>query len=366
MKQVIIPLRERFTDELATCYVRCDDEIESELADAEALVDVTLYTNTKTFSIYNLENFGRTRIIGMSNTIERIYVFDVSNIIIEGNYPNRLRGLSYNSSTFIKLPPLPQSLYYLNMENCMLEELPELPEELELLYCRSNFLRVLPKLPNTLTTLCCDKNLLQVLPKLPDNLHQLHCNDNLLESLPELPKSLSDLYCDYNKLTKLPSLSDSDLKLLSCNGNKITHLPRLPPTLKYLYCDDNTDLLYLPLLSHRMRDFTYNNTHLHEIIDEYILPEEHLSRIRMIPELVDASGNIIHGNIQERSIVRKLNTYHNFLNLCCALKYKNQFIKWLWKSREKKIQEQYSPEKLKELLETNEEQDLDEILEKWE
>ena len=138
MKQVIIPLRERFTDELATCYVRCDDEIESELADAEALVDVTLYTNTKTFSIYNLENFGRTRIIGMSNTIERIYVFDVSNIIIEGNYPNRLRALCYNSCTFIKLPPLPQSLYYLDMENCMLEELPELPEELELLYCRSN------------------------------------------------------------------------------------------------------------------------------------------------------------------------------------------------------------------------------------
>ena len=97
----------------------------------------------------------------------------------------------------------------------------------------------------------------------------------------------------------------------------------------------------------------YVNTRLYEMMDSFMLPE----RIRR------SDGD--YKTIKQIRI-RNLNTYHNFLDLYYTLKYKNQFIKWLWKSREKRIQEQYAPEKLKELLEANEGEDLSEILEKWE
>jgi len=45
------------------------------------------------------------------------------------------------------------------------------------------------------------------------------------------------------------------------------------------------------------------------------------------------------------------------------LKFKKNFIKWLWKSKEKKIIEKYHPKYLLENLEDN--TDLDEFLNNW-
>ena len=54
---------------------------------------------------------------------------------------------------------------------------------------------------------------------------------------------------------------------------------------------------------------------------------------------------------------------NDFPNLYYSLQFKTQLIKWLWKSREKKIMEKYHPNYLLENLE--EDADLDEFLNNW-
>ena len=62
-------------------------------------------------------------------------------------------------------------------------------------------------------------------------------------------------------------------------------------------------------------------------------------------------------------IILQIKIINKFRDLYYHLKFKKHFIKWLWKSKEKKIMEKYHPKYLWENLE--EKTDLDEFLEKW-
>ncbi len=105
-------------------------------------------------------------------------------------------------------------------------------------------------------------------------------------------------------------------------------LPLLPSTLEELYC--------------------YNNLFL----DYYIEQDNNMSMANYITQL--------------RKQIKIVNQFREFFY---SLKYKKQFINWLWVCiREPKIRNKYKPENLIAMLEGKEEitlDELDELLEKW-
>lgn len=142
-----------------------------------------------------------------------------------------------------KTPYLPDLFYFKNLKELYcsfmeLETLPPLPDTLEILEINNNRITILPQLPPNLIHLFCSHNKLTSLPSLPSALKLLNCSFNPIQNLPPLPLNLSDLSCVYNELTHLPPLPNR-LESLVITGNKLTCLPELPYKLKYLYCSGN-------------------------------------------------------------------------------------------------------------------------------
>jgi hypothetical protein len=64
----------------------------------------------------------------------------------------------------------------------------------------------------------------------------------------------------------------------------------------------------------------------------------------------------------------KLNKLMHFRKFYFLSKFKNQFIKWMWKSRELKIKERFHYKYLEEVIKNNENNsdfDLDDFIENW-
>ncbi len=226
--------------------------------------------------------------------------------------------IDVSNKNLTNLPNLTRfkKLELLRCDNNRLTMLPALPNHLQKLYCYHNQLTSLPTLPNNLQILHCSKNKISLLPPLPNNLEKITCDDNQLRSLPTLPNNLQNLRCYHNKLTSLPTLPNS-LKLLHCTNNRLHLLPDLPNNLQAFYCNHNP--IYSTIGGDR---------------------DIHTARLRL----------------------RKLN---NIKDLYYALKFKSKFRKWLWERvRLPKIQKLYHPDNLMSIL-TDEEKDLDEVLEEW-
>jgi len=229
----------------------------------------------------------------------------------------------------------------LSIDDRGLTSLPDLTrfKNLKELYCSDNLLTSLPdNLPQSLEILYCSNNQLTSLPDLTrfKNIKELYCYNNQLTSLPTtLPQGLEKIHCSSNQLNYLPTLPKNLIELI-CSNNQLKYFPTLPQNLKVLYCFDNK-LIYLPNLSEKMLYLIYWNNPICDILD---ITNNNLIKVKQ---------NII-----------KLN---NFRHLNYSLQSKKRFIKWLWKSREKKIMEKYHPNNLWNNLEEN--TDLDEFLEKW-
>ena len=131
--------------------------------------------------------------------------------------------------------------------------------------------------------------------------------------MPTLPQNLKILYCFKNQLTSLPTLPQN-LEILYCFKNQLTSLPTLPQNL----------------------DFSYSNNPI---------------------------CNILGNNSSLIKIKQNIKILNNFRYLYYCLKFKKQFIKWLWKSKEKEIMDKYHPKYLLENLKEN--TDLDEFLNNW-
>ena len=227
------------------------------------------------------------------------------------------KGITY-------LPDLTRfkNLREFNCSDNQLNSLPtNLPEGLEILYCSSNQLTSLPDLTRlkNLKALYCTYNELSYLPTtLPQSLEILYCSCNQLTSLPNLTrlKNLKQLYCSCNQLSSLPNTLPESLETLYCFDNKLTYLPTLPEKIVYLYYPNNP-----------------------------------------ICNILDINNNSL---IKVKQNIKILN---NFRHLYDSLQFKKQLIKWLWKSRQKKIMEKYHPNYLLNNLEEN--TDLDEFLNSW-
>lgn len=199
--------------------------------------------------------------------------------------------------------------------------------KLKVLFCSNIQLTCLPPLPSTLERLNCSYNKLTHLPPLPSSLESLDCSYNKLSSLPPLPSTLVNLVCCYNKLTCLPPLP-STLINLYCFINQLTCLPPLPSGLKRLDCYYNSFQYYY--------DFEQNERSMTDFITEMQI---------------------------------QLKIINRFRELFYALKYKKQFLDWLWvRIREPKIRIKYHPDNLMKMLEGREEMtldELDELIENW-
>ena len=244
------------------------------------------------------------------------------------------------------LNSLSEDILTLTIDSRGLTVFPDLTrfKKLKELYCDYNKLSSLPTtLPESLEILCCSDNQLTSLPDLTrlKNLKKLYCSKNQLTSLPAtLPQGLEELICSHNQLTSLPNLTKlKKLKELNCSDNQLNSLPNtLPESLETLYCFDNK-LTYLPNLPEKTIYIYYPNNPIYNILN------------------VDINNNSLIKIKQNIKIV------NNFRHLYDSLQFKKQFIKWLWKSREKKIMEKYHPNYLWVNLDEN--TDLDEFLHNW-
>jgi hypothetical protein len=167
------------------------------------------------------------------------------------------------------------------------------------LYCYYTNLTFINSLSNTLIELRCNNNKLTYLPILPETLKILLCDYNHIRFLPILPKTLKVLHCSNNELLSLPNIPNTLLELI-CFNNLLTSLPKLPK-LNLLLCENNPFYYY-------------------------------------------------YFSFEIKTINTIYNIIHNFRNLYYLLKYKKQFHKWLWKSREKNIISLYHPSNIIKLL----------------
>ena len=242
------------------------------------------------------------------------------------------------------LNSLSEDILTLSLERRGLTSLPDLTrfKNLKELYCCDNLLTSLPttNLPQSIEILMCSGNKLTSLSDLTrfTNLKEFYCSVNKLTSFPiHLPQSIEKLHCSHNQFTSFPNLTKlKNLMEFNCSHNQLTSVPTLPQTIKTLYCFDN-QITSFPTLPENILYILYSYNPICNVL------------------------NIVHNNLIK--LKQNINIINNFRHLLCCLKFKKQLIKWLWKSREKKIMEKYHPNYLLENL--DEDADLDEILNNW-
>ena len=229
------------------------------------------------------------------------------------------------------LNSLPDDIEEIDVTYRELTYLPDLSrfKKLKKLNCSHNKLVSLSLLPNSLLELYCKNNQLVSLYSLPNSLRSLWCSDNKLNSLPSLPNSLLTLWCYGNQLNYLPPLPNS-LNMLRCDHNQLVSLPLLPDSLMLLRCDYN-QLVSLPLLPNSLLDFDCSYNPVYNIIDSDKL-------------------NVVKA---------KVKILNQFRLLYYCIKYKERLRKWLWDVRENKAKEEYHPDRLKEMLEGKDINDID-------
>ena len=272
------------------------------------------------------------------------------------NLPSNTQSINLRDKQLTYLPDLSRFKYlrYLDCSNNKLTSLPKLNSKLINLDCSNNQITSLPELNTKLLYINCQHNQLTSLPELNTELKYLNCHHNQLTSLPKLNKNLKRLVCSCNLLTTLPKLNNK-LEELVCYNNKLTSLPQLNENLLELLCYNN-QLTYFPELNDKLINFQHNVNYDGIYLSPYYYEENPASDIIM------REDTIIRPNITIYKM--QINIHNRFRHLCFCLKYKRQFLKWLWERvREPKIKQKYHPDKLNELL--TEESDLNEVLEKW-
>lgn len=166
--------------------------------------------------------------------------------------PDTLERLIVDQSNVTDLPnPLPRSLEMLSIDCTGVANLPQLPENLENLWVSWSNVTVLPKLPSNLQMLSLERCKITVLPPLPNTLTRLNISNTLIESLPDqLPTCLVELRMESTKIKSLPKLPET-LRVLTCDGSLLTELPDpLPSAMSYLTLD-HTAITILPKVSRK-------------------------------------------------------------------------------------------------------------------
>lgn len=246
------------------------------------------------------------------------------------------------------IPKLPDTLKILDCSwNNSITSFHSIPPNLVELHCQGNKLSYLPLLPSSLIYLNCTSNNFDFIPPLPSNLQKLFCTNNNLTMLPILPNTLTYLDCGKNKIKQLPICS-SKLHMLNCSYNKLNEIPNSYYNVKLLYCSNN-NIISLPFLSKNLVGIVCSNTWLYINFNLY---------------QVEQYSYFVNSFVS-RDISRIINKLNKFKYTYNCLKCKTQFMKWLWKTKERMAREIYHPSNLIKLLNTVSEEEVDEALEKW-
>ena len=259
-----------------------------------------------------------------------------------------LQELYITRNNFIIIPKLPDTLKILDCSwNNSITSFHSIPPNLVELHCQGNKLSYLPLLPNSLEHLSCGSNNFNFIPPLPSNLKKLFCMNNNLTMLPILPDTLTHFDCSRNQIKQLP-ISSKSLRVFSCSHNKLTEIPNSYSNIVLLYCSNN-DIISLPFLSNKLTGITCDNTWLYSTFNLY--------------DVVQYA--YFMNTFVAKDISHIINKIHKFKYSYNCVKFKIQFLKWLWKMRERMARKIYHPSNLIKLLNTVSEEEVDEALEKW-
>lgn len=154
--------------------------------------------------------------------------------------PNGLTHLVMHGNSLDALPPLPDSLIYLDCSNNPLQTsaaLNYIPQSIKYLLCRNTFVDSITILPPGLIVLDCYLASIKKLGTFPSTLQYLDVSRNVLSQNPlhVLPNGLKYLNCGSAGLSYIPNIPDS-LTTLICTAIPLNVLPTLPPGIKYLDC----------------------------------------------------------------------------------------------------------------------------------
>ena len=115
-----------------------------------------------------------------------------------------------------------------------INSLPSDTTEINVSNLNLTFLPDLSRFDN-LKILVCSNNNLKLLPPLNNSLEYLDCSYNKLTKLPQFNSTLKRLDCEHNLLTDLPYLNN--ITVLNCVNNPMPRLPALNRKLTYINCD---------------------------------------------------------------------------------------------------------------------------------
>ena len=256
-----------------------------------------------------------------------------------------------------KIPPLNANLKILLCSYNELEELPDFTSNLEMVCCINNRIKYLPELNNKLLDLWCAYNKISVLPNLNDNLKYLNCSSNNLTNLPELNEKLEILNCSKNELKDMPKLNIF-LNKLDCSENKLKYLSFLPTSLKYLYCYFNNLESLPPVNNLEILYCSYNNLTCIPPLSTWYLTTLRSGGNPIHYVLNDTLYNYKRFSVnlnslgEKRRRIKALKTIYKFRDVYYHLKYRQQFINLLWKTRENIAKKKYHPSNLIFLLDS--------------
>jgi len=230
----------------------------------------------------------------------------------EGEFPD-LRAFKYARRVFIT--------------NCKLHTYPHtipIPNWIESISIEFTEINEVPPLPINLRRLYISRTSLERLPDyLPYMLYEFIVEESpRLEKLPQLPNTLSKLVCVNTSIRELPKLPE-ELYILYCWNNRLTRLPEIPRSLRYLRCAGNlfSDMPWINLL--HGGGPTLSQVHINRIDIETVL---------------------------------------RFREIYYAVRFREQFKRWLWRPREREAMEEMNPIRLAEFVQSASPEKLDSAL----
>ena len=146
--------------------------------------------------------------------IKNLEFTEEGNITGIKNIPPDIEILSINGQNISALPPIPNTLIELNVNNNNLRYL-DLKEasHLKVLRCKNNELVTLENLPRSLEELNIENNRLKQLDlNRMTNLTRLYCSNNPLLIISNQPDTISDFQCENSPLVGLSGGADKDDK----------------------------------------------------------------------------------------------------------------------------------------------------------
>ncbi len=320
----------------------------------------------------------KKRIIKLDNDGENTYNLKECITYTRENDCINIELNDYTSLSFMNY----NNLIDLNCSYNQLTELNDLPDSLLYLNCRQNKLKKI-NLPPNLKTFECTHNQIERL-KMPDSLEEVYCAYNQIKKITHISKSLKKFNCVNNKLMKLPPIPkdliylcvagninlslpilNNNLKKLNCSSCKIEKIDYLPESLEYIYLTGNNRISKLPFIKQKLNTLNIKSTNIE--IDNLCYLYDKIDNFSCYGcKLFNQSITEKDCKYYNKENINILKIIYQFKFNYFLLRFKTKFMDWMWRVREKKVMEKYSPENLEKLLsDIIDEDDMMNKLDSW-